>query len=41
MSEIAELNDFVKSLNADIQVIWGAMVDNSLGDVDESARGFN
>lgn len=32
MSEIAELNDFVKSLNADIQVIWGAMVDNSLGD---------
>ena len=32
MSEIAELNDFVKSLNADIHVIWGAMVDNSLGD---------
>ena len=32
MSEIAELNDFVKSLNADIHVIWGAMVDNNLGD---------
>lgn len=32
MSEIAELNDFVKSLNADLKVIWGAMVDNSLGD---------
>lgn len=32
MSEIAELNDFVKTLSSDIKVIWGAMVDNSLGD---------
>jgi len=32
MSEIAELNSFVKSLSNDIKVIWGAMVDNSLGD---------
>lgn len=32
MSEIAELNDFVKTLSSDIKVIWGAMVDNSLND---------
>lgn len=32
MSEISELNNFVKGLNSDIKVIWGAMVDNSLGD---------
>lgn len=32
MSEIAELNDFVKTLSSDIKVIWGAMVDNSLED---------
>ena len=32
MSEIAEVNKFVKNLNTDIKVIWGAMVDNSLGD---------
>lgn len=32
MSEIAEVNQFVKNLNTDIKVIWGAMVDDSLGD---------
>lgn len=32
MAEIAELNNFVDGLSTDIQVIWGAMVDNSLGD---------
>lgn len=32
MAEIAELNNFVKSLSSDIKVIWGAMVDNKLGD---------
>ena len=32
MAEIAEVNSFVRSLNPDIKVIWGAMVDNSLGE---------
>ena len=32
MAEIAEVNNFVRSLNPDIKVIWGAMVDNSLGE---------
>lgn len=32
MSEIAEMNDFVDQLNKDIEVIWGAMYDDSLGD---------
>lgn len=32
MSEIGELNKFVDGLDKNIKVIWGAMVDNSLGD---------
>lgn len=32
MSEIAEMNKFVETLNTDIEVIWGAMYDDSLGD---------
>ena len=32
MSEISEMNQFVDSLNSDIEVIWGAMYDDSLGD---------
>ena len=32
MSEIAEMNRFVDSLNSDIEVIWGAMYDDDLGD---------
>lgn len=32
MAEIAEMNKFVESLNADIEVIWGAMIDETLGD---------
>ena len=32
MSEIAEMNQFVDSLNSDIEVIWGAMYDDTLGD---------
>lgn len=31
MSEIAEMNKFVETLNTDIEVIWGAMYDDSLG----------
>ena len=32
MSEIAEMNKFVESLNSEIEVIWGAMYDEELGD---------
>lgn len=32
MAEIGELTSFVESLSSDIDVIWGSMVDNSLGD---------
>lgn len=32
MSEISEMNQFVDNLNSDIEVIWGAMYDDSLGD---------
>ena len=32
MSEIAEMNNFVDHLNSDIEVIWGAMYDDTLGD---------
>lgn len=32
MSEIGELTSFVDGLSKDIDVIWGAMVDNTLGD---------
>ncbi len=32
MSEIAEMNKFVESLNSEIEVIWGAMYDEDLGD---------
>ena len=32
MSEINEMNQFVDNLNSDIEVIWGAMYDDSLGD---------
>lgn len=32
MEEISELNEFVNNLNPDIDVIWGAMVDNTLGE---------
>lgn len=32
MSEIAEMNNFVDHLNGDIEVIWGAMYDDTLGD---------
>lgn len=32
MTEIAEMNKFVDSLNSDIEVIWGAMYDDDLGD---------
>lgn len=32
MSEISEMNQFVDSLNSDIEVIWGAMYDDTLGD---------
>ncbi len=32
MNEIAEMNKFVDSLNSDIEVIWGAMYDDELGD---------
>jgi len=32
MSEIAEMNTFVESLNGEIEVIWGAMFDDSLGE---------
>ncbi len=32
MAEIAEMNNFVDHLNSDIEVIWGAMYDDSLGD---------
>ncbi len=32
MSEIAEMNHFVDGLNTDIEVIWGAMYDDDLGD---------
>ena len=32
MSESKELNEFTGSMNPDIDVIWGAMVDNSLED---------
>lgn len=32
MSEIAEMNEFVGQLNSEIEVIWGAMYDDSLGD---------
>ena len=32
MSEIAEMNKFVDSLNSDIEVIWGAMYDDELGE---------
>jgi len=32
MAEIGELSAFVEGLSADIEVIWGAMVDNTLGD---------
>ncbi len=32
MSESKELNEFTSRMNPDIEVIWGAMVDNSLGE---------
>ena len=32
MAEIAEMNKFVDGLNSDIEVIWGAMYDDELGD---------
>lgn len=32
MAEIAEMNRFVDSLNGEIEVIWGAMYDDDLGD---------
>lgn len=32
MSEVAEMNDFVGKLNTEIEVIWGAMYDDTLGD---------
>lgn len=32
MSEVRELNEFVSSLDPNIEVIWGALTDNSLGD---------
>ncbi len=32
MNEIAEMNHFVDGLNSDIEVIWGAMYDDELGD---------
>ena len=32
MNEVQYLNEFVGSLNPDIDVIWGALTDNSLGD---------
>ena len=32
MAEIGEMNKFVESLNPEIEVIWGAMYDDSLGD---------
>lgn len=32
MAEINEMNHFVESLNSEIDVIWGAMVDDSLGE---------
>ena len=32
MAEIAEMNHFVDGLNSDIEVIWGAMYDDELGE---------
>ena len=32
MAEIGEMNKFVESLNPEIEVIWGAMYDDNLGD---------
>ncbi|MDO4497647.1 MAG: cell division protein FtsZ [Bacteroidales bacterium] len=32
MAEIGELSNFVDGLSSEIEVIWGAMVDNTLGD---------
>ena len=32
MAEIGEMNKFVESLNPEIEVIWGAMYDDTLGD---------
>lgn len=32
MAEIDEMNTFVESLNSEIEVIWGAMVEDNLGD---------
>lgn len=32
MAEIGEMNKFVESLNPEIEVIWGAMYDDDLGD---------
>lgn len=32
MSEINELNEFVRGMGPDIKVIWGALVDETLGD---------
>ena len=32
MAEIAEMNHFVDGLNSDIEVIWGAMYDDDLGE---------
>lgn len=32
MAEISEMNQFVDNLNSDIEVIWGAMYDDTLGD---------
>lgn len=31
MSEVAELREFVSAIDSDVDVIWGAAVDNSLG----------
>ncbi len=32
MTEVQELNDFTATLNPDIDIIWGALYDDSLGD---------